>query len=168
MLFESVLVALTVALIGNKIWNVWQTEEPQRFRFNSFAPVRSGSQAKWFVDGKDYMSAVADATESAKTEILITDWQMNPYIFMKRPDTGVDSLKWRLDKMLLRKADEGVRVYILLYWETQIAMHSEVIIHSRYWINTIISRYIAIHIIHQASQTPPQCSDGATMKSWLS
>ena len=33
---------------------------------------------------------------------------------MKRPDTGVDSLKWRLDKILLRKADEGVCVYILL------------------------------------------------------
>ena len=30
------------------------------FRFDSFAPVRSG-RAKWFVDGCDYMACVADA-----------------------------------------------------------------------------------------------------------
>ena len=89
----------------------------QRFRYDSFAPVRKNNQAAWYVDGKDYMSAVADAIMVAKQEIMITDWQMNPEIFMKRPDSGVDGLDWRLDKMLLRKADEGVRVYILLYWE---------------------------------------------------
>lgn len=90
----------------------------KRYRFDSFAPVRNG-EAKWFVDGQDYMSAVADAIMGAKHEIFITDWQMNLHIFMKRPDTGVTSLEWRLDKMLLEKAKEGVRVYILLYWETK-------------------------------------------------
>lgn len=38
---------------------------------------------------------------------------------MKRPDSGVDSLEWRLDKILLRKANQGVQVCILLYWETK-------------------------------------------------
>jgi len=88
-------------------------------RFNStFAPAKS--QARWYVDGQDYMSAVADAIEAASDEIFITDWQMNPHIFMKRPDTGVDNLYWRLDKMLLRKADQGVKIYILLYWESKV------------------------------------------------
>ena len=88
-------------------------------RFNStFAPAKS--RARWYVDGKDYMSAVADAIEAASDEIFITDWQMNPHIFMKRPDTGVDSLYWRLDKILLRKADQGVKIYILLYWESKV------------------------------------------------
>ena len=91
-------------------------------RHGSFAPVRENGQAMWYVDGKDYMSAVADAIEAAKTEIMITDWQMNPEIFMKRPDSGVDSLHWRLDKMLLRKADEGVKVTILLYKEMSLAL----------------------------------------------
>ena len=86
-------------------------------RFDSFAPIRNGSQAKWYVDGQDYMAAVADSIEAAEKEIFITDWQLNPHIFMKRPDSGVDSLLWRLDKMLLRKAEQGVRTYILLYWE---------------------------------------------------
>ena len=96
-------------------------KRPKRMHRNPFdstfppAPTR----ARWYVDGQDYMSAVADAIESASDEIFITDWQMNPHIFMKRPDTGVDSLNWRLDKMLLKKADEGVKIYILLYWESK-------------------------------------------------
>lgn len=95
----------------------------QNFRFGSFAPVRNVSGGvKWFVDGQDYMSAVADAIMSASHEILITDWQMNPHIFMKRPDMGLTTSEWRLDKMLLTKANDGVRVYILLYWETKAAM----------------------------------------------
>jgi phospholipase D1/2 len=28
----------------------------------------------WFVDGADFMSAVADAIENAKEEIMIADW----------------------------------------------------------------------------------------------
>ena len=47
---------------------------------------------------------------------------MNPEIFMKRPDSGVDSLHWRLDQMLLRKADQGVQVTILLYREMEKAL----------------------------------------------
>ena len=98
-------------------YNILSPKDSNGYRYGSFAPVRKSGQAVWYVDGKDYMSAVADAIEAAETEILITDWQMNPEIFMKRLDSGVDSLYWRLDKMLLRKAGEGVRVCILLYWE---------------------------------------------------
>lgn len=94
-------------------------EKSQRYRHGSFVPVRNNCEAKWLIDGKDYMSVVADAIEAAEEEILITDWQINPEIFMKRPDSGVDSLEWRLDKILLRKANQGVQVCILLYWETK-------------------------------------------------
>ena len=94
--------------------------EPTNNRFDSFAPPRNGCRAKWFVDGQDYMSAVADAIEAASNEIFIAGWQLSPHIYMKRADTGVDSLKWRLDQMLLRKADEGIRVHILLYWESEV------------------------------------------------
>ena len=34
--------------------------------FNSFAPVRDESLVKWFVDGSDYMEAVADSIDQAK------------------------------------------------------------------------------------------------------
>ena len=115
-MFKAVL-TVVVAVFIYQLWTFWTVKPPLRYRFDSFAPVHNDSKVKWFVDGQDYMSAVADAIEAASKEILITDFQMNPYIFMKRPDTGVDSLKWRLDKMLIRKANHGVRVYILLYWE---------------------------------------------------
>ena len=89
-------------------------------RFNSFSPLRRNCKAAWFVDGQDYMSAVADAIELASKEIFIIDWQLSPHIYMKRPETGVDGSKWRLDKMLLRKAEEGVKVFVLLYAESKI------------------------------------------------
>lgn len=103
-----------------RLWNSCTIQPCVRYRFDSFAPVHNDSKVKWFVDGQDYMSAVADAIEAAEKEILITDFQMSPYIFMKRSDNGANNLKWRLDKMLTRKAGKDVRVYILLYWETQL------------------------------------------------
>ena len=94
-------------------------------RFDSFAPPRNGCRAKWFVDGQDFMSAVADAIKAASNEIFIAGWQISPHIYMKRADTGVGSLNSRLDQMLLRKADQGIRVYILLYWESEVVAGME-------------------------------------------
>lgn len=86
----------------------------------SFAPVRSGINAGWFVDGAGYMSAVADAMENAKEEIYIADWWLSPEIYMKRPAISGDY--WRLDKILQRKAQQGVKVFVLLYKEVEMAM----------------------------------------------
>ena len=87
---------------------------------NSFAPLRSGSLAGWFVDGSTFMSGVADALEGATEEIFIADWWLTPEIYMKRP--ALDGDYWRLDKILLRKAIEGVKVFVLLYKEVEMAM----------------------------------------------
>ncbi|KAI4495941.1 hypothetical protein M0802_008156 [Mischocyttarus mexicanus] len=87
---------------------------------NSFAPYRSPIPATWFVDGCSYMSAVADALENAKEEIFIADWWLSPEIFMKRPVTSGDY--WRLDIILQRKAIEGVKVFIMIYKEVEVAL----------------------------------------------
>jgi hypothetical protein len=42
-------------------------------RFESFAPVRNGNGAKWYVDGKDYMYAVSVALDEAQESIWILD-----------------------------------------------------------------------------------------------
>lgn len=115
-MFDVVCLSVVVLMIAYKLQ---LSSEPQYYRYRAFAPVRKQCQAVWYVDGKDYMSALADAIMAAESEVLITDWQMNPEIFLKRPDSGVASLDWRLDKLLLKKADEGVRVSILLYWEVK-------------------------------------------------
>ncbi|XP_069675323.1 phospholipase D1 isoform X2 [Periplaneta americana] len=92
----------------------------QRNSHNSFAPERTSIDAAWFVDGCSYMSAVADAMEAAKEEIFIADWWLSPEIYMKRP--FVEGDYWRLDKILERKAAEGVKVFVLLYKEVELAL----------------------------------------------
>ena len=79
--------------------------------------LATGLRVKWYVDGEDYMSAVADSIEAAQVEIFITDWQMSPHLIMKRLDPTVTDSHWRLDEMLRRKARQGVKIYILLYWD---------------------------------------------------
>ncbi|XP_044748826.1 phospholipase D2 isoform X3 [Coccinella septempunctata] len=89
-------------------------------RHRSYAPVRNSITASWFVDGKSYMSSVADALENAKEEIFITDWWLSPEIYLKRP--VIDGHYWRLDNVLKRKASQGVKVFILLYKEVELAL----------------------------------------------
>lgn len=86
----------------------------------SYAPMRANTQAVWYVDGAQYMAAVADGLEAATEEIYIADWWLSPEIYMKRP--ALDGDYWRLDKILLRKAKQGVRVFVLLYKEVEMAL----------------------------------------------
>ncbi|CAH0561123.1 unnamed protein product [Brassicogethes aeneus] len=87
---------------------------------HSFAPIRTTINASWFVDGSSYMSAVADAIEGATEEVFITDWWLSPEIYLKRPAIVGDH--WRLDKLLERKANAGVKIFILLYKEVEMAL----------------------------------------------
>lgn len=89
-------------------------------RFKSFAPIREDSNVKWFVDGSDYMESIADSIESAEQEIFITGFFLSPEIYLKRPVVVGD--KWRLDKLLQRKAEEGVKIYVLIYKEIEITL----------------------------------------------
>uniref|UniRef100_K7F6G5 Phospholipase n=1 Tax=Pelodiscus sinensis TaxID=13735 RepID=K7F6G5_PELSI len=88
-------------------------------RHQSFAPVREGTPARWFVNGAGYFAALADALMQAKEEIFITDWWLSPEIHLKRPAQTDD---WRLDILLKHKAEEGVRVCVLLFKEVGLAL----------------------------------------------
>ena len=90
----------------NTIWS-----KPNRF--NSFAPVRSNVFAQWLVDGRDYMWNVSRAISMAKDVIYIHDWWLSPELYMRRP--AAISQKWRLDRLLQRKAQEGVKVFVIVY-----------------------------------------------------
>uniref|UniRef100_A0A8C7ZC91 Phospholipase n=1 Tax=Oryzias sinensis TaxID=183150 RepID=A0A8C7ZC91_9TELE len=89
-------------------------------RFGSFAQEQENIPAKWYVNGKTYMEDVADALEEAKEEIFITDWWLSPEIFLKRP--VVEGNRWRLDHILKRKAQQGVRIFVMLYKEVELAL----------------------------------------------
>ncbi|KAJ9643477.1 Phospholipase D1 [Coniosporium tulheliwenetii] len=82
-------------------------------RFDSFAPVRQNVFARWLVDGRDYMWNVSRAIEMAQDVIYIHDWWLSPELYMRRPPAI--SQKWRLDRLLQRKAQEGVKIFIIIY-----------------------------------------------------
>ncbi|KAK2503908.1 hypothetical protein MC885_014040 [Smutsia gigantea] len=89
-------------------------------RFGSYAAIQENTLAKWYVNAKGYFEDVADAMEDAKEEIFITDWWLSPEIFLKRP--VVEGNRWRLDCILKRKALQGVRIFIMLYKEVELAL----------------------------------------------
>ncbi|XP_004675021.1 PREDICTED: phospholipase D1 isoform X2 [Condylura cristata] len=89
-------------------------------RFGSYAAIQENTLAKWYVNAKGYFEDVANAMEEAKEEIFITDWWLSPEIFMKRP--VVEGNRWRLDCILKRKAQQGVRIFIMLYKEVELAL----------------------------------------------
>lgn len=84
-------------------------------RFDSFADQRLDNAIKWHIDGHDYMYALSEILDSAKECIFILDWWLTPELYLRRPPA--DHPEWRLDRLLQRKAREGVRVYVIVYKE---------------------------------------------------
>lgn len=93
-------------MVGNTPWS-----RPNRF--GSFAPVRPNCFAQWLVDGRDHMWLVSRAINQAKDVIYIHDWWLSPELYMRRP--AAISQKWRLDRLLQRKAREGVKIFVIMY-----------------------------------------------------
>jgi phospholipase D1/2 len=100
-------------MIANSRWS-----KPNRF--GSFAPVRTGVYAQWLVDGRDYMWNVSRAINMAKDVIYIHDWWLSPQLYMRRP--AAISQKWRLDRLLRKKATEGVKIFIIIYRNVEAAV----------------------------------------------
>ncbi len=94
----------------------WHNEN----RFGSFAPVRTGVHAQWLVDGRDYMWNVSRAISMAKDVVYIHDWWLSPELYMRRP--ACISQKWRLDRLLQRKAAEGVKIFVIVYRNVEAAI----------------------------------------------
>lgn len=115
----------------------------QNHRFGSFAPVRNNAKVKWFVDGENHFNAVAEAILSAKTEIYIADWWLSPELYLRRPPE--ENEDFRLDRLLHRKAVEGVKIYIVVYKEMSVALTIDSV-HTKTWLqglhpNIIVQRH---------------------------
>ncbi|KAI0317663.1 hypothetical protein OF83DRAFT_1276417 [Amylostereum chailletii] len=82
-------------------------------RFDSYAPIRLNVAAQWLVDGRDYFWNLSRAILLARESIYIHDWWLSPELQLRRPGKP----KYRLDRLLQKKATEGVKVYIILYQE---------------------------------------------------
>ncbi|KAK2734211.1 hypothetical protein FQN55_002878 [Onygenales sp. PD_40] len=89
-------------------------------RFGSFAPPRERCDAKWYVDGCDYMWAVSRALETARESVWILDWWLSPELYLRRPPAKNE--QYRLDRMLQAAAQRGVRVNVIVYKEVTQAL----------------------------------------------
>nr|CCA22369.1 phospholipase D putative [Albugo laibachii Nc14] len=102
------------------------TQSPwtQFHRDDSFAitryPRNGDSYAKWYVDGENTYAAIYKGLCSATEEIFIHGWWICPSIHLLRP--AVKFPHSRLDLVLKKKAEEGVKVYILMYKEVALAL----------------------------------------------
>ncbi|CUA74327.1 Phospholipase D p2 [Rhizoctonia solani] len=84
-------------------------------RFTSFADIRDNNTVKWHIDGHDYFWAMSEILDSAQECIFILDWWLSPELYLRRPPA--DHYEWRLDRLLQRKAQQGVKVYVIVYKE---------------------------------------------------
>ncbi|RIA88728.1 hypothetical protein C1645_725752 [Glomus cerebriforme] len=92
----------------------------KQHRFDSYAPIRENSKVKWYIDGKDYFFAVSEAILAAKSEIYIEDWWLSPELYLRRPPS--ENEEFRLDRLLKRKAEEGIIIYIVVYKEVKYSL----------------------------------------------
>jgi phospholipase D1/2 len=102
-------------------------------RYESFAPERDGNLVKWYIDGRDYFWAVSVALERARETIYIADWWLSPELFLRRPPYF--NQEWRLDQVLKRKAQAGVKIYVVVYRE----IHAAVTCNSKYTKHALMS-----------------------------
>lgn len=93
---------------------------PQILPYQSFAPVRKSQMCRWYINAGHYYEHVMYALNNAKEEIFITGWWLWPELFLKRP---TDDLQYRLDKILFKKAKEGVKIYIIIFKEFTFAIN---------------------------------------------
>ncbi|KAL2139210.1 hypothetical protein VTI28DRAFT_5498 [Corynascus sepedonium] len=97
-----------------------RTKIGESHRFQSYFPERDGNMVKWYVDGRDYFWAVSAALETAKETIYIADWWLSPELFLRRPPYF--NQEWRLDQVLKRRAEAGVKIFIIVYREVEAAL----------------------------------------------
>ncbi|KAG8908870.1 hypothetical protein FRC01_007238, partial [Tulasnella sp. 417] len=125
-------------------------------RFKSFAPEREANTVKWYIDGADYFYAVSELIDSATECIFILDWWLSPETYLRRPPA--DNEEWRLDRLLKRKALQGVKIYVIVYKEvTQTSANS-----SRHTKNALQE----LHPNVQVQRHPDHIGAVDTVKLW--
>lgn len=92
-----------------------RTEIAESHRFESFGAPRDGNAVKWYIDGHNYFYALSTILDNAKETIQILDWWLSPELFLRRPPSKHED--FRLDRLLLRKAEQGVKIQIMVYKE---------------------------------------------------
>lgn len=94
-----------------------KTKKPSRF--GSFAPIRSGVSARYYTNGEEYFSDLAKNLKAAKRTIMIAGWHLTPRFHLTRHPDG--SASDRIDEILKERAEQGVKIHILIWDELDAA-----------------------------------------------
>ena len=101
-------------------------------KYDSFASITKNNYCKYFIDGKDYYQDLYEQLLNAKEKIYIADFHINPELFLVRPVDEKIYLEMAKNKILTKdfgknmsrlmdildyKAREGVKIFILLYYD---------------------------------------------------
>ena len=99
--------------------HIFYKNTPRRMTlpYTSSFPPRERSDVRVYTYSKDYMAAAAVAMLGAQKEILMTSWKNSPCVLLTRPPMP----PVRLDQLLRYKAEQGVKIHILLYKEVEMA-----------------------------------------------
>jgi phospholipase D1/2 len=89
----------------------------------AYAPIRTKINAQWYVDGRDVYKAMIERIQDATHHVYMSFWIMVPTIYVFR-DGEHRNKEDRLDYILKKKADEGVKFYFLLWDETNLLMNN--------------------------------------------
>ena len=113
-----------------------KTEEITNNVYQSFTCQKTDCGAKWFVDAHNYFEYLLQQLLKANESVYITDWFLSPELALRRP-ISYDDYKGplgdskkhqniatisRLMDVLYYLAKKGVKIYILLYKEFEIAL----------------------------------------------
>jgi hypothetical protein len=66
----------------------------------------------------DFFWAVSELIERATESIFILDWWLSPEVFLRRPVSQYP--QYRLDRLLAKKAEQGVKVHVIVYKEVSL------------------------------------------------
>ena len=108
------------------------------YKYDAYATAKKYNLCKWFIDGKSYFDDLFEKLMDAKKCIYITDWWMSPEVFLRRPvdekiyiemakknilakDLSKNKIS-RLMDILNYKANQGVKIYIMIYYEVSLAV----------------------------------------------
>lgn len=123
--------------------------ECQNNRYDAFFPVRNNINAIWFVNGKPWFERLADTLEEARNEIFLTNWWTSPEVYLRR--SVPPNLMDRFDKILQKKAEEGVRIYMILWNETKFAQEG---LMNRYAANSFSSFHENFKVMMHPAKEP--------------
>ena len=106
-------------------------------KYSAYTNAKNYNICQYFCDGRTYFTDLFYQLMDAKQSIYITDWWMSPEVFLLRPvdekiylemnkegklTKDLGNKMTRLMDVLNYKAKEGVKIYILVYYECSLAL----------------------------------------------